>query len=150
MADRGSGTQSLHEPLGKLVPHVAVGFVFNAVFEIGIVVDFDDHGAVGAALEVDAVEAIADQVGGADGDVDHVRGGFGDGDGFVAAFDGLAAFLVLDDLPVASRHLVLADEERTAVKNADSPVEFGGHEFLRNAEIGVFQELRDDFAEFLH
>ena len=39
----------------------------------GIVVDLDDVDAVGRLLEIDAVEAVADEAGGADADVEHFR-----------------------------------------------------------------------------
>ncbi len=68
----------------------------------------------------------------------------------MAAFDGAAVRLVVHDLPVAAGHLVLADEERALVEHADAPVEFGGHEFLRDAEIGFFQQLGDDRLQLDH
>ena len=48
---------------------------------------------------------------------------------------------MLDDLPVAARHLILANEQRFAVEHADPPVEIGRHELLREQQVGVLEQL---------
>ena len=107
----------------------------------GIVVDLDDDDALFGLFQVDAVEAFADQAGGADGGVDDFRGRVFDGHRGEAAFGGLAVLAVLDRLPVAAGHAVLAGIERLAVEDADAPVEFRRAEFLGDDEGGVLEHL---------
>ena len=56
---------------------------------------------------------------------------------------------MLDDLPMAARHAVLADEQRLAGEHADPPVELGRQEFLRQQEVGLLEQLVGDALELL-
>ena len=90
-------------------------------------------------LDVDAVEPVADRARRRERRVEHVRRRVGEREGAEAALLG-AVRPVFDDLPMAARHLILADEQRLAVEHADAPVEIGRHEFLREQEIGVLEQ----------
>jgi hypothetical protein len=54
---------------------------------------------------------------------------------------------VLDDLPVAARHAVLAHEQGLAREHADPPVELGRQEFLRQQQVGLLEQLVGDALE---
>ena len=100
-------------------------------------------------LEVDAVEAVADRLGGAHRDVDDLGRRLVEIEGAEPAFARRAVGTVLDDLPVAARHAVLADEQRLAGEHADAPVELGRHEFLREQQVGLLEQLVGDALELL-
>ena len=57
---------------------------------------------------------------------------------------------------MAARHLILADEQRLAVEHADAPVEIGRHEFLREQQVGVLEQLvgqrlqRGEIVDLVH
>ena len=70
-------------------------------------------------------------------------------EGAKAALARGAVGAVLDDLPVAARHAVLADEQRLAREHADAPVELGRQEFLRQQQVGLLEQLVGDAAELL-
>jgi hypothetical protein len=53
---------------------------------------------------------------------------------------------VLDDLPVAARHAVLAHEQRLARQHADARVELGRQELLREQEVDLLEQLVGDAA----
>ncbi len=48
---------------------------------------------------------------------------------------------------MAARHAVLADEQRLAGQHADPPVEIGRQEFLRQQEVGLFEQFVADALE---
>ena len=100
-------------------------------------------------LDVDAVEALPDRLGGAHRDVDHLARRLVEIEGLGAALAQRAVGPVLDDLPVAARHAVLADEQRLAGEHADPPVELGRQEFLRQQQVGFLEQFVGDALEFL-
>src|SRR4029077_162878 len=85
--------------------------IFDPMFEVGIVVDFHNDDADRGLLEVDAVKAIADLPCGAHGHIDDLGRRLLDCEGAEAAFGGGAIGAVLDDLPMAARHAILANEQ---------------------------------------
>ncbi len=132
------------------VEGVAEEFVFDAVIDTGVVIDFDDEAAAFDFLDIDAVEAVADEVGGFDGGLHDAGGGEFDGEGF--EFSGmviLAGESVVIDLPVVAGHEVFAGVEGFAVEDGDTPIEVGADEFLGDEEVGVLEELVDFSDVFL-
>src|SRR5947207_12108805 len=105
------------------VERLAEHLVFVARVDVRVDVDFNQIDAVADLLEVGAVQAAADQVGGPYGRVDHLLGCLADGLCFGLALDGPLLALDLDYLPVAGRHEVLGGEERPPIVNADAPIE---------------------------
>src|SRR3954469_6062108 len=106
-------------PVERLAEHL----VFIAGVDVRVDVDFDEIDAVLDLLEIDAVQAAADQVGGPYSRIDHLLRCLADGHRYGLALDRLFLALDLDYLPVAGRHEVLSDEERPPIVNADAPVE---------------------------
>src|SRR5690242_2366323 len=94
------------------VERVTQRLVLDPRVDVRVAVDLDEVHAILDLLEVHAVEAAADEVGGAHGEVDHPAGRLADGERGRIALDELLAFADLVDLPVARRHEVLADEKR--------------------------------------
>src|SRR5580704_15067939 len=79
----------LDEPAQQ--PHlnlVLADDVLDAMFEVGVVVDFHDHDAVVGLLEVDAVKTIADRARRAHRDIHHLARRIGEVEGAEAAFVG--------------------------------------------------------------
>ena len=56
--------------------------------------------------------------------------------------------IVLHDLPVLLGHQILAHEQRLAIQHADAPVIIGRHEFLRQDQVGFFQQFAADLLQF--
>src|SRR5580693_1488062 len=137
---RLSGVDPLNEPVEDSRPDLVLAdLVLDPVVEVRVVVDLDDDDRAVRFLDVDAIKTRTDRSRGLERHVD---------DGWRRVANGQrlrAAFLrsvrpVLDDLPVAPRHLILADKQRLAFQDANPPVEFGGHEFLRQQEVGVLEQ----------
>ena len=84
------------------------------MLEIGIVIDLHHHNAAIGLLEVDAVKSLADGPCRTHGDIDHLGRGLIEIEGSESALAGRAVGPVLDDLPMSSRHPILANEERLA------------------------------------
>ncbi|MFM1942842.1 MAG: hypothetical protein RI897_1824 [Verrucomicrobiota bacterium] len=132
------------------VEGVTEEFIFDAVIDAGVVVDFDDEATAFDFLDIDAVEAIADEVGGFEGGLDDAGGGEFDGERF--EFAGVVVVSgegVVIDLPVVTGHEVFAGVEGFAVEDGDTPIEVGADEFLGDEEVGVFEELVDFGEVFL-
>src|SRR2546430_4657908 len=110
--DLRSLLEPLDEPLEQPRPDLVLAdLVLDAVLEIRVVVDFhDDETAVGL-LDIDAVEAVADGPRRAHRNVDQVAGRRVELERAKAALVRRAVGAVLDDLPMAARHAVLADEQ---------------------------------------
>src|SRR6185312_1259691 len=90
------------------VQRSAEHLILVAGVDVGVDVDFDEIHAVLDLLQVDAVQAPADQAGGSHGRIDDLLGHLADGHCLGLALDQL--FLALDHLvhlPVAGRHEVL-------------------------------------------
>src|SRR3954469_23772870 len=86
------------------VERLAEHHVFVARVDVRVDVDLDEIDAVLDLLEIRAVQAAADQVGGPYSRVDNLLGRLADGHRFGLAFDGLLLALDhLDYLPVAGR-----------------------------------------------
>ena len=135
-----SAFDAVDEPAGQFDPDlVLLGLVLDAVIDVGIVVDLDDEDAVRRLLDVDAVEAVADELRGAQADVDHRRRRLAERGRVEAALVALAVGAVADDLPMVLGHHVLADEQRLAAEHADAPVERGRHEGLGEQHVGVLE-----------
>ena len=138
---RLSGIDPFDEPVDEPRPDLVLAdLVLDPVLEIGVVVDLDDDDRAVGLLDVDAIEARADRAGRLERGVDDARRGVGDGDCLRSALAG-AVRPVLDDLPVAARHLILAHEQRLAVEHSDPPVELGRHELLGQQEVGVLEQF---------
>src|SRR5262245_33898215 len=122
--------EALDEPLEQAHPDLVLADrILDAMLEAGVIVDLHDHDAVVGLLEVDAIEAVADRLGGAHRDVDHPGRRLVEVEGAEAALARGSVRPVLDHLPVAARHAVLAHEQWLASEHADPPVEIGGQEF---------------------
>src|SRR4249919_484073 len=116
--------EPLNEPFEQPHPYfIPADDVLDAVFEVGIVVDLHDDEALVRLLHVDPVEAVADRPRRAHCNVDERGRSLVDVEGLEAAFARGAVGAVLDDLRMAARHTVLADEQRLAGKDAHAPVE---------------------------
>src|SRR5262245_8460334 len=106
----------LLEPLDEPLEHAGPDFVLadlvlNAVLEVGVVVDLHDDEAALGLLDVDPVEAVADRARRPHRNVDQVGRRLVEVEGAPAALARGAVGAVLDDLPVAARHAVLAHEQ---------------------------------------
>src|ERR1700722_7190021 len=102
----------LHEPLQDAAPYLVLADqILAPVIEIGIVVDFDHRDLIGGLLHVDPIEPVADPPRRAKRDVEDFRRRVGQRDRGRAAF-ARAVRPMFDDLPMATRHPVLADEKR--------------------------------------
>src|SRR5262249_29196971 len=65
--------QPFDEPPQDANPYfVLADRIFDAVLNIGVVVDFHHHDPIGRLLEIDAVEPVADRPGRPDREVHHV------------------------------------------------------------------------------
>lgn len=124
--------------------------VFDSRVDAWIVVHFDDFGASVHVLEIDAVEAVPDEVRDAQRRFhDAVRNTFdGEAVEHAADFFLVRAFPVVD-LPVVFCHVVLAGVNGAAVENADSPVEFRGRVFLGDEQVAVLEHGVENLFEFL-
>src|SRR5207244_172522 len=112
------------EPFEQLDPNlVFADLIFDAVLEIGIVVDLHDDEAMVGLFDVDAVEAIPDRARGTHRNVDEVARRLVGLEGPKATLARGSVRAMLDDLPVSARHAILADEQRLACKDTDAPVE---------------------------
>src|SRR5690606_28487203 len=129
--------EHFHDPVVKLV---AEHRVLDAVVEVRIVVDLDQHGASVHLLDVDAVEPVADRVRGSEREIDDLARCLLHGQGLRIAL--LRPFrAVMIDLPMAAGHEVAAREERLSVEDADAPIELRGQERLHDDEIAARKEL---------
>src|SRR3954452_3267663 len=123
MMTKGLLLEPLDEPLEHADPDLVLAdLVLDAVLEVGVVVDLHDDEAVVGLLDVDAVEAVPDRARRAHRDVDELRRRLVEIEGAKAALARGAVGPVLDDLPMAACHPVLADEQRLAREHADAPV----------------------------
>src|SRR5690606_17002992 len=103
--------EHFHDPVVELV---AEHRVLDAVVEVRVVVDLDQHGAPVDGLDIDAVEPVADRVRGLEREVDDLARRQLDGQGLrVALLRPLRAVMV--DLPMAAGHEVAARVERLPV-----------------------------------
>src|SRR5580704_5447120 len=93
--------EPLDEPAQQPHPNLVLADdVLDAVFEVGVVVDFHDHDAVVGLLEVDAVKTIADRARRAHRDVHHVARCLAKIEGAEAALAGRAVGPVFHHLPM--------------------------------------------------
>src|SRR4029077_16352148 len=142
--------EPLDEPLEQPCPDLILAdLVLDAVLEVRVVVDLHDDEAALGLFDVDAVEALADRPRRPHGDVDQLGWRLIELEGAKAALVRGTVGSVLDDLPVAARHAVLAHEQRLAGQDTHPPVELGRQEFLRQQEIGFLEQLIGDAAKFL-
>src|SRR5690606_30675885 len=140
-----SRLEDLHDPVVQLVTE---HHVLNAVVEVRVVVDLDQHGTPADDLDVDTVEAVADRVRRFEREIDDLLRRFVDGHGFRVALPAARPLrAVMIDLPVPPRHEVAAREERLAVEDADSPVEVRRQERLHDHEVAAREELREARGE---
>lgn len=124
--------------------------VFDSRVDAWIVVHFDDFGAPVYVLEVNAVEAVPDEVRDAQSRFnDAVRHAF-DGQAIEhpADFFLVGAFPVVD-LPVVLGHVVFAGVNGAPVQDADSPVEFRGRKFLGDEQVAVLEHRVENLFQFL-
>src|SRR5204863_5383655 len=89
------------------------------------------------------------QVGGPYSRVDDLLAWLADGHRYGLALHRLLLALDLDYLPVARRHEVLGDEERSPIVNADAPVEVARQPFLRDEELRLVEEALGFLAQAL-
>src|SRR3546814_4867058 len=80
-----------------------------------------DLDALVSLLEIDAIKAIADQVGGLQRQFHDIAWRLLDAQGAEAALGETPAIAVLDDLPVTARHEILAGIDRLPAQDADAP-----------------------------
>src|SRR5690606_17289170 len=142
-----SRLEDLHDPVVQLVTE---HHVLDAVVEVRVVVDLDQHGTPADDLDVDTVEAVADRVRRFEREIDDLLRRFVDGHGFRVALPAARPLrAVMIDLPVPPRHEVAAREERLAVEDADSPVEVRRQERLHDHEVAAREELREARGELV-
>src|SRR5205809_4510005 len=114
--------EALDEPLEQPCPDLVLAdLVFDAVLEIGVVIDLHDNEATVGLLDVDAIEAVADRPRRAHGDVDQLGRRLVELEGAKAALVRRTVGAMLDDLPMPARHTILAHEQRLAGEHADAP-----------------------------
>src|SRR5690606_18777943 len=142
-----SRLEDLHDPVVQLV---AEHDVLDAVIEIRVVVDLDQHRAPADDLDVDAVEPVADRVRRPEREVDDLRRRVVDRQRLrVSLLAARPLRRVMIDLPVPLRHEVAAREERLAVEDADAPVEVRRQERLHDDEVAAREELREARRELV-
>src|SRR6056297_2408516 len=122
--------------------------VFDAGVDRRVVVDFYDHDLAVAFLQVDAVQAVSDKAGGLDGGADDRVGGLAYRQRVDVAFVHAGVSVVLDDLPVAARHVVAAYVQRAAVEHAYAPVEGGRQILLSHHQFRGLEQALDRGLEF--
>src|SRR5207253_7797706 len=107
-----------------------------------------DEPALGL-LDINAVKAVPDRPCRPNRYIDQLRRSLIEVEGANAALARGAVGPVLDDLPVAARHPILAHEQRLAAQYADTPIELRRQEFLRQQQVRLFEQLVGNAAEFL-
>ena len=120
--------------------------VFVARIDARVVVDLDHIAAPADQLQVNAIEAIADQVRRAQRAVDDHARRLANGERERLAL-GVRIGFVLVHLPVARCHEVLAHEERAPVEHRDAPVEFGRHVFLGDDQLRLVEHAAHELVE---
>src|SRR3954449_9774739 len=103
------GIHLLLEPVDEPAQHlhpdlVLADLIFDAVLEVGVVVDFHHDETRVGLLDVDSIETIADRARGADRNVDQLARRVFELEGLEAALARRAVGTVLDDLPMPARH----------------------------------------------
>src|SRR5690606_3507571 len=143
--------QLVDEPLRQAYPDLVLfANILAAMVEVRIVVHLDHEDALRRLLDVDAIEPVADAARGAHRNVQHFRRRFAELEAAKAALFGAAVAVMVDDLPVLSRHQVLDREQRLAAKHTDPPVKRRRQEFLRDQQVGIFKPLAGKRLEFVH
>src|SRR5580693_444257 len=146
---RLSGVDPLNEPVEDSRPDLVLAdLVLDPVFEVRVVVDLDDDDRAVRFLDVDAIETRTDRARGLERRVDDGRGRIADRKCLRAAFP-RSVRSVFDNLPMAARHLILAHKKRFAFQDANPPIEFGRHEFLRQQEVGVLEKFVGQLLQLL-
>src|SRR5690606_20775216 len=129
--------EDFHDPVVELV---AEHRVLDAVVEVRVVVDLDQHRAPVDGLDIDAVQPVADRVCGLEGKLDDLARRVLDGQGLrIALLRPLRAVMI--DLPMTAGHEVTARVKRLPVEDADAPIELGREERLHDGEVAAREEL---------
>src|SRR5690606_3875736 len=114
------GKKSAHDRVVEPVPERGV---LDAMLDARVIVHLDDIDLAVDLLEVDPIEAAADQVCHAQCGRHHGGRCLVERDRLEAAFVRPAGAVALDDLPMPPHHVVATGVERLAVEDADAPVE---------------------------
>src|ERR1700683_328570 len=121
---RASGVDPLDEPVEDTRPDLVLAdLVLDPVFKVRVVVDLDDDDRAVRFLDVDAIETRTDRARGLERRLDHERRRVADGKRLRSTLP-RPVRPVLDDLPMAAGHLILADKERLPFQHAHPPVAF--------------------------
>ena len=134
------------EPPEKYAHDPAIEFIlqnriFVARIEIRIVIHLNQIKRSVRLLHVDAVQTVANQISGLQSDLDTTPRRQFDRQRFGLAVAAMIGALLIDDLPMAFCHIVLAGKQRLAVENADPPVERRGQELLGDQQLRFRQEV---------
>ena len=122
--------------------------VLDAVVDTRVVVHLDNDRVAVDFLEVHAVEPVTDEACHAERRLHDAVGYALDGQAVPLAAGSLFVLAIpVINLPVVLGHVVLAGVKRLAVEDADSPVEVGGREFLRDEQVAVLEHRVENFFE---
>lgn len=139
---RGIPLDALEKPRGELfVDPIALGLILVVEVQVGVVVHLDDDRASIELLDVDAMEAVADQARGPAGDAAHRSRRAIQRHAFDAPVPRRAARRRASDLPVTGHHPVAACEQGPAVEHADAPIERRRRPRLRDEQRRVAEQL---------
>ena len=141
---RSSSARVTKELQQAFVEFVSQGRIFHAHVDVRIVVDLHDEDAGGSLLQVYAIQAAADQLRRPQCHIQYWRGYICNGHRGRRSLGMRAVRRVFQDLPVAIAHEVTRGKQRCAVKHADTPVEFRGHEVLQQNDFRAPQHPLDD------